>query len=68
MNAQTSKLGQSKPVVNALSTRHGFLRLDSILAPLGPLPISRSSWWNKVRSGTLDRVPWSGVAGFHSHR
>ncbi|WP_318029556.1 helix-turn-helix transcriptional regulator [Rhizobium ruizarguesonis] len=51
MNAHTSKSGQSKPVMNALTARHGFLRLDSILAPLGPLPISRSSWWNKVRSG-----------------
>ncbi|WP_259673779.1 AlpA family transcriptional regulator [Rhizobium sp. NZLR1] len=22
-----------------------------ILAPLGPLPISKSSWWSKVRTG-----------------
>jgi predicted DNA-binding transcriptional regulator AlpA len=28
-----------------------FLRLNSILSPLGPLPISRSSWWQKVRRG-----------------
>lgn len=29
----------------------GFIRLDAILAPRGPLPISKSSWWNKVRTG-----------------
>lgn len=28
-----------------------FLRLNSILSPNGPLPISRSSWWLKVRRG-----------------
>jgi prophage regulatory protein len=30
---------------------HGFVRLSSILAPNGPLPISRSSWWAGVASG-----------------
>jgi prophage regulatory protein len=30
---------------------HGFVRLNSILAPNGPLPISRSSWWAGVASG-----------------
>jgi prophage regulatory protein len=29
----------------------GFVRLRSILAPTGPLPISRSSWWAGVASG-----------------
>jgi Predicted transcriptional regulator len=29
----------------------GLVRLKQILAPEGPLPISRSSWWSKVRSG-----------------
>jgi len=29
----------------------GFVRLNSILAPKGPLPISRSSWWAGVASG-----------------
>jgi predicted DNA-binding transcriptional regulator AlpA len=29
----------------------GFVRLNSILAPAGPLPISRSSWWSGVASG-----------------
>lgn len=30
---------------------NGFVRLSSILAPKGPLPISRSSWWAGVASG-----------------
>jgi prophage regulatory protein len=29
----------------------GFVRLSSILAPKGPLPISRASWWAGVASG-----------------
>jgi predicted DNA-binding transcriptional regulator AlpA len=28
-----------------------YLRLNAILSPDGPLPISRSSWWLKVRNG-----------------
>jgi prophage regulatory protein len=31
--------------------KDGFVRLSSILAPKGPLPISRSSWWAGVTSG-----------------
>ena len=29
----------------------GFLRLVQILAPHGPIPISKSSWWAGVKSG-----------------
>jgi predicted DNA-binding transcriptional regulator AlpA len=29
----------------------GFVRLSSILAPTGPLPISKSSWWQGCREG-----------------
>lgn len=28
----------------------GFVRLSGILAPNGPLPISKSSWWEGVRT------------------
>jgi prophage regulatory protein len=35
---------------HALTTT-GFLRLRSILAPNGPLPISKSSWWQGVKEG-----------------
>jgi prophage regulatory protein len=29
----------------------GFIRLPQILAPLGPIPVSRSTWWAGVASG-----------------
>jgi predicted DNA-binding transcriptional regulator AlpA len=29
----------------------GFVRLASILAPTGPIPVSKSTWWSGVRSG-----------------
>lgn len=30
---------------------HGLLRLVSILAPSGPVPVSKSTWWAGVKSG-----------------
>jgi predicted DNA-binding transcriptional regulator AlpA len=29
----------------------GLRRLRSILAPVGPIPVSRSTWWAGVKSG-----------------
>jgi predicted DNA-binding transcriptional regulator AlpA len=29
----------------------GFLRLPSILAPHGPIPVSKSTWWAGVKAG-----------------
>lgn len=29
----------------------GFVRLNSILAPEGPIPIGRSTWWAGVKTG-----------------
>ena len=29
----------------------GFVRLSSILAPAGPIPVSKSTWWAGVKSG-----------------
>ena len=29
----------------------GFVRLSSILAPKGPIPISKSTWWAGVKEG-----------------
>lgn len=33
----------------------GYVRLKQILAPLGPLPISRSGYWAGVKSGKFPR-------------
>jgi predicted DNA-binding transcriptional regulator AlpA len=27
----------------------GFVRLSNILAPVGPIPVSRSTWWAGVK-------------------
>lgn len=29
----------------------GLVRLTSILAPMGPIPVSKSTWWAGVNSG-----------------
>ncbi len=29
----------------------GFVRLKQILAPRGPIPVSKSTWWQGVRDG-----------------
>jgi prophage regulatory protein len=35
----------------AWSERTGYVRLADILAPAGPLPIGKSTWWAGVRDG-----------------
>lgn len=31
--------------------RTGLVRLSGILAPRGPIPVSKSTWWQGVRDG-----------------
>ena len=31
----------------------GFVRLSGILAPRGPIPVSKSTWWAGVKSGRI---------------
>lgn len=31
--------------------RTGFVRLSAILAPRGPLPVSKSTWWAGIKLG-----------------
>ena len=35
--------------------RTGLVRLKQILAPLGPIPVSRSTWWEGVRTGKFPK-------------
>jgi predicted DNA-binding transcriptional regulator AlpA len=35
----------------AIPCHAGFLRLRRILAPEGPIPVSKSTWWAGVRDG-----------------
>ena len=31
--------------------RTGLVRIKSILAPIGPIPVSKSTWWQGVKDG-----------------
>jgi predicted DNA-binding transcriptional regulator AlpA len=33
----------------------GFLRLASFLAPRGPIPVSKSTWWAGVKTGRFPK-------------
>ena len=33
----------------------GFVRLTSILAPRGPIPVGRSTWWEGVKTGRFPK-------------
>ncbi|MBN8179976.1 helix-turn-helix transcriptional regulator [Roseibium aggregatum] len=35
--------------------RTGFLRLKSIIAPNGPIPVSKSTWWAGVKDGRFPK-------------
>jgi prophage regulatory protein len=33
----------------------GFVRLPSIIAPHGPIPVGKSTWWAGVRTGRFPK-------------
>ncbi len=33
----------------------GFVRLSQILAPAGPIPVSKSTWWAGVKDGRFPK-------------
>ena len=33
----------------------GFLRLSAIVAPQGPIPVSKSTWWAGVKDGRFPK-------------
>lgn len=35
--------------------KSGLVRLSAILAPAGPIPVSKSTWWEGVRSGRFPK-------------
>ena len=36
--------------------KSGFVRLSQILAPNGPIPVSKSTWWAGVKSGRFPQA------------
>lgn len=35
--------------------RTGLVRLSQILAPIGPIPVSKSTWWQGLRDGRFPK-------------
>ena len=33
----------------------GFLRLSSVIAPSGPIPVSKSTWWAGIKDGRFPK-------------
>jgi predicted DNA-binding transcriptional regulator AlpA len=33
----------------------GFVRLSSIIAPRGPIPVSKSTWWAGIKDGRFPK-------------
>jgi prophage regulatory protein len=33
----------------------GFVRLPQIIRPLGPIPVSKSTWWEGVKNGRFPK-------------
>jgi predicted DNA-binding transcriptional regulator AlpA len=33
----------------------GFVRLSAILAPRGPIPVSKSAWWQGIKDGRFPK-------------
>jgi prophage regulatory protein len=44
-------VNRRQPIVSHTLPETGFLRLSSILAPNGPIPVGRSTWWAGVKDG-----------------
>jgi len=45
----------AKPANRLDFPRTGFVRLQSILAPNGPIPVGRTTWWAGVKSGRFPK-------------
>ena len=48
---------------NSHFPKTGFVRISAIIAPNGPIPVSKSTWWQGVRDG---RFPLSYAPDFVS--
>jgi len=55
-----SKLLKGEDMDHFEFPKTGFVRLKQILAPIGPIPVSKSTWWQGVKDG---RFPQSHKLG-----
>ena len=42
-------------MANADFPKTGFVRLSSIVAPHGPIPVGKSTWWAGVKDGRFPK-------------
>ena len=54
MNRRDQKKTSNRPS-NSELPQTGFVRLSSILAPHGPIPVGRSTWWKGVQTGRFPK-------------
>jgi len=47
--------GDGSPQFSRDLPQTGFLRLNAILAPVGPIPVGRSTWWAGVKDGRFPK-------------
>lgn len=50
--------------MQSLPAERGPRRMGSIIKPLGPIPVSRSTWWAGAKSGRFLPAPlklWPGI-------
>jgi predicted DNA-binding transcriptional regulator AlpA len=45
------RLRAGEPQARRAFPSEGFVRLKAVLAPEGPIPVSKSTWWAGVASG-----------------
>lgn len=55
MTNSTHDRGDNRHNANPSLPQTGFLRLSSILAPTGPIPVGRSTWWAGVKDGRFPK-------------
>jgi prophage regulatory protein len=48
-------IGNDRRTAHTSLPQTGFLRLSSILAPTGPIPVGRSTWWAGVKDGRFPK-------------
>lgn len=51
MSQHLGRVDRRQAIVSHPLPETGFVRLNSILAPTGPIPVGRSTWWAGVKSG-----------------
>lgn len=42
-------------MTESIFPKSGFVRLSQILAPKGPIPVSKSTWWAGVKTGRFPK-------------